>query len=621
MSKGIRATLARVAIAALVTAAALLLRLPLEPVLQSEHPYLTFFPAVLVAGYFGGRLAGFTATVLGALAAGFFLLEPHWSFTIGSWREVFALVLFLLAGGLMSMLSGLLHRARSEAQTLCAERDALLRHAPVGFAFFGLDRRAIRVNPALAELRGQAPEKLAGQPIDAVLPPGERPADSLLEQVFTTARPVLGQQWTGRDFSGEERTWLLTVYPVRQADGQPSVQVVGLIVIDVSEQQRLEQELRRWVHELAESDRRKDIFLAMLSHELRNPLAALRTSADLLERGVPARPRIVGMIGRQLSHLTRLVDDLLDTARISRSQIELRRQVIEVDGVVETAIEMVQPAIDQRGHTLTVNAPEGPLRIEADPTRVAQVLAHLLDNAAHFTPHGGRIRLDVLAEADELVCRVSDTGIGIRPEMRGRIFELFQQADRPADQAPAGLGLGLTLVRRLVELHGGSVAASSPGPGQGSTFEVRLPGLVAAPERVAAAREGRSVALAPTRRVLVVDDNDDAGQSLALLLGSRGHEVHVVGDGQAALDEVERWKPDVVILDIGLPGMDGFEVAQRLRSQESMAGLRLVALTGYGQEEDRRRGREVGFDEFLVKPTGPEEVVRAVQPPGPPPGD
>ncbi len=616
MSKGIRSALARIAIAALVTLVALLLRLPLWPLLEAGYPYLTFFPAVLVAGYLGGRVAGFTATLLGALAATFFLLEPRGTFAVLSSQDVNALLVFLFAGGLMSALSGMLHRARSEAQEqaeraqhLWAELDALLNHAPVGFAFFGRDRRAVRVNPALAALRGQPPGQLAGAAIDAVLPPGPASAAALLDRVFTTGLPVLEHEWSGRNFSGEDRTWLLTIYPVHPAGEEQPIEMVGLILADVSERQRLEEQLRQRADELAESDRRKDIFLSMLSHELRNPLATLRSATELLEKGVPASPRLLGMFVRQLAQLTRLVDDLLDTARISRGQIELRRQVVELGEVIDTAVEMVRSAIEQAGHTFAVHQPDRPLLVEVDPARLAQVLANLLHNAARFTPPGGRIGLDVQVEADELVFRVSDTGIGIRPEMLGRIFELFQQADRPAGQAPGGLGLGLTLVRRLVELHGGSVTASSPGPDRGSTFEVRLP---LARHEVEAQPGAAAPSPGQAKRVLVVDDNEDAGQSLALLLSCQGHEVRVVSDGLAALEEVERWRPAVVFLDIGLPGMDGYEVCRRLRAQPASAGVRLVALTGFGQSDDRRLAQEAGFDEFLVKPAGPEELVRAV---------
>jgi CheY-like chemotaxis protein len=304
--------------------------------------------------------------------------------------------------------------------------------------------------------------------------------------------------------------------------------------------------------------------------------------------------------------------------------------MVELGGVIDTAVEMIRPVLDHAGHSLHVDQPDRPIMVVVDPVRLAQVLANLLHNAVRFTPHNGTIRLEVQIADEELVIRVSDSGIGIRPEMLGRIFELFQQADRPADQAPGGLGLGLTLVRRLAELHGGSVTASSPGRGKGSTFEVRLPLCqtqkaevgMENEEKEAAETGSSSIAVRgsdfclvnSTKRILVVDDNDDAGQSLALLLSSKGHEVRVVGDGPTALLEIGQWQPDVVFLDIGLPGMDGFEVAQRLRLEHAPGQLRLVALTGFGQDEDRQRGQEAGFDAFLIKPAEPEELMRAVHP-------
>jgi PAS domain S-box-containing protein len=618
MSEGFRSAIASIAIAVLSAGVALLLRWPLWPLIQADFPYLTFFPAVLAAGYLGGRGAGLLTTGLGALAATFVLILPNRPATSDPSHYVGTLVVYLVAGGVMSLLAGMLHSARvgaddlaAQARRLWAELDALLTHAPIGFAFFDSNRRAVRVNPALAALRCVPPEKLAGQPIDAVLPPGPESAAALLERVFTTGLAVLEYEWKGRLFSGEERTWLVTVYPIRPPDPEQPSEVVGLIVADVSERHRLETELRRRIEELAESERRKDIFLAMVSHELRNPLATLRNATELMERGVGPSPKLVGMFARQLAQLTRLVDDLLDTARISRGQIDLRRQVVELGDVMDTAIEMVQAAIEQGGHALVVNQPDRPILIEADPARLAQVAANLLHNAARFTPRGGEVRLDVLIESDEMVMRVSDTGIGIRSEMLGRIFELFQQGDHPPSLAPGGLGLGLTLVRRLAELHGGSVTASSPGPGKGSTFEVRLPCLAAAAEPDHPPQTGPPTATG-ARRVLVVDDNEDAGQSLALLLECQGHEVRVVRDGETALEDVGQWRPDVIILDIGMPGMDGYEVVECLRKEYGREQLRVVALTGFGQEEDRRRGLEAGFDEFLVKPAGPDELIRAV---------
>jgi PAS domain S-box-containing protein len=614
MPPGLASNLKQLGLAALATGLGLAARLPLWPVLDARFPYLTFFPAVALAGYLGGVGAGLVATALGALTAGFFLLEPR--FTLFAPVDAGSLVIFLLGGVLMSVLSGSLHRARRHARDsavtagqLCAQLDALFSNSPVGFAFFDAQRRAVRVNPVLAQLRGQAPAALEGKSIDAVLPPTTASAGDLLERVLASRQPILDHELTGKSARGEERAWLLGLCPL--PPGEPPG-LVGLILLDITERRRLEQELRQRVADLAENDRRKDVFLAMLSHELRNPLASVRSGIDSLAQGQPVGPAVVGLLQRQLGILTRLVDDLLDTARMSHGLIDLRRQPADLAGLVEGAVEMMQGLIDQRRHRLFFQRPPQPVGIDADCVRLTQVFANLLHNACRYTPPAGRIIVEVTREGEEGVVRISDTGIGIRPEMLGRIFELFQQGDQPPDVSPQGLGLGLTLVRRLVELHGGCVLATSPGANKGSVFEVRLPALPASrdlPRRTTAP----ALAGSTIRRVLIVDDNEDAGEALSLVLQVHGHETRTARDGTAALAEAASFRPEVVFLDIGLPGLDGYEVARRLRERFG-AAVRLVALTGFGQDEDRRRGREAGFDEFLVKPAGPEELMQALVP-------
>jgi signal transduction histidine kinase len=390
------------------------------------------------------------------------------------------------------------------------------------------------------------------------------------------------------------------------------------------ERKRAEEELRRAREELedrvrertaalteanarlAEDDRRKDEFLATLAHELRNPLAPIRNALGVLRLqrlGDPVVEQLGGMMGRQVALMVRLIDDLLDVSRITRGKIELRKELVDVARVAADAVETARPLIQERRHHLETALPAEPLRLEADPARLAQVIANLLNNAAKYTEPGGRIRLAAERQDGEAVVRVRDTGIGVRPEMLPKIFDLFQQADRPEGRVSEGLGIGLTLVKRLVELHGGRVSAHSAGPGQGSEFVVRLP-LPAAPGLVRApsSRPTRGAAGAAGRRVLIVEDNADAADSLALLLRALGHEVRVVGDGPAALEAASSFRPDVALLDIGLPEMDGYEVARRLRRDPALGDAVLVALSGYGQEEDRRRSHAAGFDVHLVKP-------------------
>jgi signal transduction histidine kinase len=366
----------------------------------------------------------------------------------------------------------------------------------------------------------------------------------------------------------------------------------------------------RLYQEVREADRRKDEFLAILGHELRNPLAPISNALHVLK--LPAASgRVVEqareMMERQVQHMVRLVDDLLDVSRIVRGKVELRKEPVELSTVVARAIETSQPLVEAEGHELTVALPPEPLRVSGDLVRLAQVVGNLLNNAARYTERGGRIRVECERVADRAVLRVRDTGVGIAPEALPRIWDMFVQAERRTKGSHGGMGIGLALVKGLVDLHGGTVEARSEGPGKGSEFAVTLPLL---PPREPDGRLGprgqpRQVA---SRRVLVVDDNVDAAESLALLLRLGGHEARVAHDGPSALMLAEAEPPEVAFLDIGMPGMDGYELARRLREQPALRGVLLVALTGWGQDEDRRRTREAGFDAHEVKPVSPEAL-------------
>jgi signal transduction histidine kinase len=369
---------------------------------------------------------------------------------------------------------------------------------------------------------------------------------------------------------------------------------------------------RRAEEALTEADRRKDEFLAMLAHELRNPLAPIRNAVGLMRLTGVADPRLSwcrDVIDRQVAHLSRLVDDLLDVSRVTRGLIHLRSETVELAAVVNQAAETVRPMLEERRHVLAVALPAQPVCLRGDPTRLAQVFGNLLHNAAKFSDDGGRIALTAAREGGRVVVRVRDSGVGMAAEVLPHIFEPFTQGDRSLDRAQGGLGVGLTLVRRLVELHGGTVEAHSDGPGKGSEFVVRL---AEAPAPAAPSPDGRRApAAGPSpggRRVLVVDDNGDAAESLALLLRLAGHEARVAHDGPGALKEAEAFPPDAVLLDIGLPGMDGYEVARRLRRLEGARSATLVAVTGYGQDDDLRRSKEAGFDHHLIKPVDPSTL-------------
>jgi CheY-like chemotaxis protein len=344
---------------------------------------------------------------------------------------------------------------------------------------------------------------------------------------------------------------------------------------------------------------------------LRNPLAPIKNAARLLllrgsadgQAGWAGR-----VIERQADQMARLVDDLLDVSRISRGQITLRRRRVELAEVVGRAVEGSRPLIEARRHELVEALPPGPVWLEADPVRLAQVVGNLLNNAAKYTEDGGRITLSAVTEGGEAVLRVRDTGLGIAPEMLPRIFEMFTQADRSLERSQGGLGVGLTLVKRLVEMHGGSVEAESEGPGRGSEFVVRLPVIVPPPVQLPQRSNGGEGAAAAGLRILVVDDNRDAAESLSLLLRTRGHDVRTAHDGVAGLEAAASFRPDVALLDIGMPRLSGYDLARRIRGQAWGQGMVLIALTGWGQEEDRRRSAQAGFDHHLVKPVDPDAL-------------
>jgi signal transduction histidine kinase/ActR/RegA family two-component response regulator len=367
----------------------------------------------------------------------------------------------------------------------------------------------------------------------------------------------------------------------------------------------------RLIDQLRQADRRKDEFLAVLAHELRNPLAPVRNAVEVLRmRDVddPGLRWARDLIDRQVQQLTRLVDDLLDVSRITRGKIKLQKEPVDLAAVVARAVEISRPLIDARRHELAVTLPPEPLRLEADPTRLAQVVANLLNNAAKYTEERGHIWLTVEREGGEAVVRVRDTGVGIPSDMLAQVFDLFTQVTHSLDRSQGGLGIGLTLARSLVEMHGGSVRAHSAGWGEGSEVVVRLPLLVELRSEPSGTGLDRRVVKPSAHRILVVDDNVDAADSLAVLLRLMGNDVRTAPDGPAALEVARAYRPDVVLLDLGLPRMSGYDVCRRLREGHFANGPLIVALTGYGQDEDRRRTREAGFDCHLVKPVDPDEL-------------
>ncbi|HVH29864.1 MAG TPA: PAS domain S-box protein, partial [Vicinamibacterales bacterium] len=410
--------------------------------------------------------------------------------------------------------------------------------------------------------------------------------------------------------TGEARWMAYKVLTLPDAGGRPIA--FATVSQDVTERKRLEDNLRTLAADLSEADRRKNEFLAMLAHELRNPLAPISNAARALRLGGrdgEAHRPAAEMLERQVGQMARLVDDLLDMSRITRGKIELRKERIELAPIIHQAVEAVSALCKSMNHELTVTLPPQPVHLDADPARLAQIVGNLLNNASKFTDKGGHICLTVEPHGDQAVIRVRDNGIGIAAEQIPRLFDMFAQVDTSLERSRDGLGIGLTLVKTLVEMHGGTVEAHSDGLGRGSEFAVRLPIVAETATRLSPAAVREPIP-AGGRRVLIVDDSEDGAESLAMLLQLDGHETYKAHDGLEAIKAAERLRPDAVLLDIGLPILNGYEVCSRIRKEPWGKELVLVALTGWGQEEDRQRSREVGFDAHMVKPVDHDALLR-----------
>ena len=474
--------------------------------------------------------------------------------------------------------------------------QAIFANAAVGIGELTPDGDFALVNDALCHLTGVGQDALVFTPLVELAHAEDREdLGRIVESVMRGERDVFTGERRFKRRDGETLWVKLSLSRVRGAGEQ---QVRGVAVIeDVTERKHAEEDLR-------EADRRKDEFLATLAHELRNPLAPIRNSLHIFRMaGIqdPTALRVTDMMERQVQHMVRMVDDLLEVSRISRGKIELRRERVDLAGILRNAVETSLPLIEAGGHKLTVEMPEAPLLMDADPVRLSQVFANLLNNSAKYTPPGGRISVRVTVEPGTAVICVSDNGEGIPAQMLSRVFNMFTQVNT-GSRAQGGLGIGLTLARTLVHLHGGSIEAKSPGQGLGCEFLVRLPLASQREEVESAPKSLQALPLDRMRRVLVVDDNRDAADSLGMLLGFLGAEVAVAHDGRSALDKMATFHPEVVLLDLGMPEMSGLEVARRMREDPALAGITLVALTGWGQREDRRRTTEAGFDYHLVKP-------------------
>jgi PAS domain S-box-containing protein len=469
--------------------------------------------------------------------------------------------------------------------------DAIIGHT--------LDGHIASWNRGAEKLYGYTAAEAVGQPLSLLVPPDHPDEVPALMQRIRRGEYIEHFETERIRKDGKRVAVSLTISPVRNAEGK----IIG------------GSKIARDITARKEEDRRKTEFLALLAHELRNPLAPLRSLQVMHlagdNREMVERARTV--MERQLQHLVRLVDDLLDVSRIGQGKLHLRKERIALSSIVSSALEVCEALIEEHGHELTVSLPPEPVYVDADKTRLAQVLSNLLSNAAKYSERGSSIRLTIQREDDQAVIYVKDTGVGIPAAMLPRVFDLFWQVDRSLEKSQGGLGVGLAIVKQLVELHGGTVEARSEGPGSGSEFIVRLPLALSAEEAPEEPSEQHAPQLSSRRRILVVDDNEDAADSLAMMLQMMGNEVRTAHDGLEGVELAATFRPDLVLLDIGMPRLNGYDACRRIREQPWGKNVLLVALTGWGQEEDKRRSHEAGFDTHLVKPVEPEALEKLLQ--------
>jgi PAS domain S-box-containing protein len=590
----------------------------------SRHPHeYTIFPFVVWAALrFGQR--GTTAVTL--IASGIALwgtVHGYGPFATGTTEEdlillqafmaVVAVTALLLSSaiGERTRAADAARQSDEKSRRQFMELEALYRTAPVGLSLVDSSLRFLRINETLAEINGISIDKTLGRTLREVIPEIAPLVEPIYRKVFKTAMPVLGFEVHGMTpRESVARDWLVNFYPLPGLDG--SVAGVSTLVEEITERKRAERAL-------IEADRRKTEFLATLAHELRNPLAPLANALRLLE--VVGNDGVIqvqarGIMERQLGHMTRLIDDLLDVSRINRNKLRLQKERMELAAAVQSALEATQPLMGELGHKVSVTLPTDKIYLQADPVRLVQILTNLLNNAAKFTPRGGSICLTARVQGDEVTVSVRDTGIGVPPEHLPHLFDMFSQTIPALDRSPGGLGIGLSLVRSLAELHGGRVEARSAGMNRGSEFIVHLP--TAAPplqEDPTKSVQKEPCCSSQSCQVLVVDDNADSTDCLSMMLELAGHQVQTARDGPEALEKAGEFRPKVILLDIGLPRMNGYEVARRIRQEPWGKDIMLVAVTGWGQLEDKKRAFEAGFDQHLTKPVDPDAFFELLRQP------
>lgn len=604
-----------------LVACAFLLRQEISAASGPRPLYITFVPMLMVVALLCGLRAGLLATGLAAILAWYWILPPVGKFRIEGSSDVVGLVFFVGTGVFASVLA---HRYQSARQREASLENEVkyrllfhnmldgLAHCRMLFDEGGrpIDFVYLDVNESFVRLTGL--KDVVGKRATEVIP-GIRESNPELFEIYGRVAST-GQPEKFETYLKPLGIWFsIAVYSPKQDH-------FVAVFDNITQRKQAEEDLRKSEADLKEADRRKDEFLAMLSHELRNPLAPIRNSLTIMQRAAPGgdqAKRAQQTIDRQTAHMTRLIDELLDVTRISRGRIELQREPLDFCDLVWRTVEDHRSLFAKKGVGLDVHAVGHRVWVNGDPTRLAQVLGNLLQNAAKFTARGGTTSVSVEADrsAGEVLLHVRDTGVGVSAELLPHLFEPFTQADKTLDRSRGGLGLGLTLVKSLVELHGGRVEGQSSGEGTGSEFTVRLPFLRQDDERASA---GLTVEPGPPRRqrVLVIEDNVDAAESLGDALQLSGYEVAVAFNGSQGIEKAHQFKPDVVFCDIGLPGMDGYQVARAFRSDATLRGVLLAALTGYAGPEDQQRAAEAGFARHLAKPASLqmlEEVIASLR--------
>jgi PAS domain S-box-containing protein len=593
---------------------AVLLRWALGPLMADSLPLVTLFGAVAAGVWLGGYRLAIPIALLGYIACHYLFIPPKYGFAftaemmVGMVAYVFTCSLIIVFGEAALIAESRAHQRMLERNKANQVLAAIVESSDDAIISKSLDGIIQSWNAAAERLFGYTAEEAIGKHISIVIPPDRIAEEDQIIASLKAGKSIDHFETERMRKDGRRIIVSLTISPIKDDAGN----VVGAskIVRDVTDQKLLMDDLQRLASDLSAADQRKNEFLATLAHELRNPLAPMSNMLEVVKHAGDddeTLKRAHETFERQLNQMVRLVDDLLDVNRITHDRLELRRSEVELSLVIQQAVEVARPLVDAAGQNLIVELPDEPVYLNADRARLAQVFGNLLNNSCKYTRPNGTIRLSARRVDDSVMITVQDNGAGIPPDKIGSIFDMFTQVNRNSEQSQGGLGIGLTLVKRLVEMHRGSIEARSEGEGRGSEFIVRLPVISKSIVSTTVADNGSE--LATERRVLIVDDNLDSADSLAMLLEVTGNKTFVAHDGVEALDAVEKYRPEVMLLDIGLPKLDGHEVCRRVREKPYGRDIVIIALTGWGQEDDRRKSEEAGFNGHLVKPVDYERLL------------